>query len=213
MSLQTVLAGTRPAWFAGDDGAVPDPALLAQARGSRLGERILARWLAAGPGAALLAPTAQREVGAAAVRWPSARLVPLLRDLGVLSMAPAIRGEVGRDPVRRLKHALGNSYLLALDRSVWDGRLPAATVAALASELRSALAADRGPDPGGHDALFALFDRRGRSELRAWAREHDPALGEWVALLHAREDALPAVLPDPQVRLLHEHHLARERGT
>jgi hypothetical protein len=211
VSLQTVLAGIEPAWFAGADGATPDPALLARARDSRLGERILARWLAAGPAAALLAPTAQREVGGAALRWPRTRLGPLLRDLGVLSMAPAIRAEVGRDPVRCLKHALGSSYLLALDRSVWDGRVPAASAAALAEALRAALTTDRGLDTPGHDALYALLDHHGRSELRTWAREHDPALGEWVALLHPRENALPSMLPDPQVRLLHEHHLARER--
>lgn len=207
MSLQTVLAGIEPAWFADADGIEVDPALLARARGNRLGERVLAHWLAEGPAAALLAPTPQREIGVAAVRWPKARLGPFLRDLGVLSMAPAIRAEVGRDPVRRLKQALGNSYLLALDRSVWDGRVPAATTAALAAELRATLAAGEG-----HDALHALFDRHGRSELRAWARAHEPALGEWVLLLHPREDALPTVLPDPQVRLLHEHHLARERA-
>ena len=185
----------------------PDAALLMRARGSRMGERMLARWLAAGPAAALLAPTPQREIGTVAVRWPQQRLQPLLRDLGALSMAPAIRAEVGREPVRRLKQALGNGYLLALDRTIWDGRVAPDIAAALAAELRAALAA--GSD---HVALHALFDRRGRSELRAWAREHDRALGEWTALQHPREDALPALLSDRQVRLLHEHHLARERS-
>ena len=46
----------------------------------------------------------------------------LSRDLGALAFAPAIRAEVRREPVRQLKRALGNSYLLALDKQVWDGR-------------------------------------------------------------------------------------------
>ncbi len=208
MSLQTVLAEIEPGWYAPAGEAPPDPQLIARARGSALGERLLARWLAAGPAAALLAPTPQREIGQAAVRWPRSRLGPFLRDLGVLAMAPAIRAEVGRDAVRRLKQALGNSYLLALDRTVWDGRVPAETQLALGAALQAALAAD----PEGHAALYALFDRQGRAELRAWAREHDRALGEWAMLLHPREDDAPTVLPAKQVQLLHEHHLARDRS-
>lgn len=209
MSLQTVLAEVEPGWYAAGEGAQAQPIaseLLARARASALGERLLARWLAAGPAPALLAPTPQREIGQAAVRWPRSRLAPLLRDLGVLAMAPAIRAEVGRDAVRRLKQALGSSYLLALDRTVWNGRVPAQTRLALGAALHTALLA--GDDE--HAALYALFDRQGRAELRAWAREHDRALGEWTMLLHPREDEIPTVLPAKQVQLLHEHHLARE---
>ena len=209
MSLQTVLAEIEPGWYApAGGGAPPDSQLVDHARGSALGERLLGRWLATGPAAALLAPTPQRELGQVAVRWPRNRLAPFLRDLGVLAMAPAIRAEVGRDAVRRLKQALGNSYLLALDRTVWDGRVDAGTLPALVDALRSALAAGA----EGHAALYALFDRQGRVELHAWAQDHDRALGEWAMLLHPREDAAPAVLPAKQVQLLHEHHLARERS-
>lgn len=212
MSLQTVLAEVAPGWYAGDDGDAPDPALIRRARGSALGERILARWLLAEHAQALLAPQPQREIGAAAVRWPRGRLGPFLRDLGVLSMAPAIRAEVGRDAVRRLKQLLGNSYLLALDRTVWDGRVPADVLMQLGADLAVALKTDAtdGVDASGA-TLYALLERRGRAELRAWAAEHDAALGEWTTLLHPREDDAPAVLPAKQVQLLHEHHLARAR--
>lgn len=208
MSLQTVLAEIDPGWYVPAGGAPLDVQLIHRARGSALGERMLARWLATGPAAALLAPTPQREIGSTAVRWPRARLGPFLRDLGVLAMAPAIRAEVGRDAVRRLKQALGNSYLLALDRTVWDGRVPAEVQLALGASLRGALVAD----PEGHAGLYALFDRQGRAELQRWAQEQDRALGEWAVLLHPREEDIPVVLPAKQVQLLHEHHLGRERS-
>ena len=208
MSLQTVLAEIEPGWYAAEGEGDIAPALVARARGSALGERLLARWLASGHASALLAPTPQREIAGIAVRWTRERLQPFLRDLGVLSMAPAIRGEVGRDAVRRLKQALGNSYLLALDRTVWDGQVAAEASARMAAELDVAMAVGA----SAHQSLYALFDHHGRSELRAWAREHDPALGQWTMLLHRREDELPTVLPAMQVQLLHEHHLARDRN-
>lgn len=207
MSLPTVLAGVDPTWWA-EGQASPDPALVSRARVSALGERVLASWLAAGPGAALLGPTPEREVGTVAVRWPREKLAPFVRDLGILAMAPAIRAEIGRDAVRRLKQSLGNSYLLALDRTVWDGKVAPGSLPAMAAALRTALPADgQGPE-----TLYVLFDRQGRSELRAWGARHDRALGEWIALLYPREPDLPALLPAGQVQLLHEHHLARERG-
>ncbi len=208
MSLQTVLAEVEPGWYAGTDGDSPDPALVRRARASALGERILARWLMQGHAAALLAPQPQREIAAAAVRWPRARLAPLLRDLGVLAMAPAIRAEVGRDAVRRLKQLLGNSYLLALDRTVWDGRVAAETLMYLGAELATALKSDAADGA----AVYALLERHGRAELRAWAAEQDPALGEWITLLQAPEAEVATVLPAKQVQLLHEHHLARARA-
>lgn len=208
MSLQTVLAEIEPGWYSAAGEGEIAPGLIAHARGSALGERLLARWLAGEHASALLAPTPQREIAGVAVRWTRARLQPFLRDLGVLSMAPAIRGEVGRDAVRRLKQALGNSYLLALDRTVWDGQVTAEASARMAAELDAAMLADA----SAHEALYALFDRHGRSELRAWAREHDQALGQWVMLLHPREAESLAVLPAMQVQLLHEHHLVRDRS-
>lgn len=208
MSLPTVLAEIDPGWYAATGEEVVDPGLIAHARASALGERLLGRWLASGPGAALLAPTPQREIGPVTARWPRPRLGQLLRDLGVLAMAPVIRAEVGRDAVRRLKQALGNSYLLALDRTVWDGRVPPDTVTAMGGRLQAALAGDA----AGHALLYALFDRQGRSELCAWAQDNDRALGEWVTLLHPREDRLAAVLPTAQVQMLHDHHLKRDPG-
>jgi hypothetical protein len=212
VSLQTVLAEIEPSWFAAAGEGAIDPALLRRARGSALGERILARWLAADHGAAVLAPNPEREIGAVAVRWPRARLQPLLRDLGVLAMAPAIRAEVGRDAVRRLKQALGNSYLLALDRTVWDGRVPAEAALRMSAELSDALNADAGGAMQAYDRLYALLERRGRIELHAWSLENDRAIGEWARLLHPREPDDMAVLPPEQVQMLHEHHLARGRS-
>lgn len=215
MSLQTVLAEVEPGWYAAGDGDAPDPALLRRARGSALGERILARWLLQGHAAALLAPQPQRDIGAAAVRWPRAKLRPFLRDLGVLAMAPAIRAEIGRDAVRRLKQQLGNSYLLALDRTVWDARVPAETMLQLGAELAAALRADAAgdaADAGSGGALQAMLKRHGRAELSAWSPAHDAALGEWSMLLHPPEPALPTVLPAAQVQMLHDHHFARARA-
>lgn len=210
MSLQTVLAEVDSGWYASGDSAPVDPSLVARARGSALGERILSRWLLQdGHAQALLAPNPEREVAREAVRWPRARLAPLVRDLGVLAYAPAIRAEVGRDAVRRLKQALGNSYLLALDRTVWDGRADAQATARMGASLRAAL--DAGD--ASHAALYTLLDRQGRGELVGSAEPEMTAIGEWARLLQPREtNPPPAMLPAAQVRLLYEHHLGRARS-
>ncbi|MCD9048041.1 hypothetical protein [Luteimonas sp. MHLX1A] len=206
MTLQALLAEVEPDWFR--DGGEPLPAdLLRRARGSRLGRRLLARGLITdGLVDALLAPRPGHDPATLAMRWPKARIARLTRDLGVLAHAPAIRGEVRREPVRRLKRALGNSYLLALDPSVWDARLPAAAVRELATGMEQALAGGQGDDD---TPVLDLFARQGRQELRAWAAHRDPALGEWVALLHPREPATPTYLPERPVLLLCTHHETR----
>lgn len=206
MTLQALLADVEPDWFRG--GGDPLPAdLLRRARASRLGRRLLARGLIAdGLVDALLAPRPGNDPATVAMRWPKARLERLARDLGVLAHAPAIRGEVRREPVRRLKRALGNSYLLALDPSVWDAQLPAPTVRQLATALEQALAEGGGEDD---TPVLALFARQGRQELRAWAARRDPALGEWAALLHPRESMGTTYLPERPVLLLCTHHETR----
>lgn len=196
-----MLAEVDPGWWNG--GA--DPALLRQARDSTIGRRLLAGWLAEDVGAALLAPGPGRDPGALAENWPRARLQPLLRDAGILAHAPAIRAEVRREPVRRLKQVLGNSYLLALDRSVWDGKLDAEVVAAMSARLADALAA-ASPE----SALHILFERQGRAELRAWARHRDPPLADWVALTHPREDPATAHLPERALLRVYTHHESRQ---
>jgi hypothetical protein len=139
------------------------------------------------------------------MRWPRARLAALARDLGALAFAPAIRAEVRREPVRRLRHVLGNSYLLALDRSVWDGRVDAAVGKRLVAELDATLGI-----AGHEDELLALLDRQGRSEVReAATRNGDRGLGEWLALLYPREPAGTGHLPDGPATMLFTHHLAR----
>ncbi|TKS55078.1 hypothetical protein E4582_10100 [Luteimonas yindakuii] len=206
MTLQALLAEVEPDWFR-DGGEPLPPDLLRRARASRLGRRLLARGLI-GDGAvdALLAPRPGHDPATIAMRWPKARVERLARDLGVLAHGPAIRGEVRREPVRRLKRALGNSYLLALDPSVWDAQLPPAVVRELGAGLEQALVAGGADDDA---PLLALFARQGRQELRAWAAHRDPALGEWVALLHPREPAMPTVLPERPVLLLCTHHETR----
>jgi len=208
MSLQRVFAGIHPDWYqSGVDGCeadVLDEAVLQRARDSALGRRMLARWLMREIGGHLLAPRPDGAIAAPVVRWPRKRLALLLRDLGVLAFAPAIRAEVRREPVRQLRRALGNSYLLALDKEVWNGKADTAVVARLRGELGPALS-----DPGDDAPLHALFDRQGRGELHAWSAQGDPALAEWMQLQYPREALVPAHLPPQQVQFLHDHHLAR----
>ncbi len=198
--MQALLAEVDPSWYGG-----LDPALLAQARASRLGRRMLGRWLAAGPAAALLAPSPGEGAIATAARWTRAGVAALTRDLGALAYAPAIRAEVRRDPVRRLKRALGNGYLLALDNTVWNGRVDPAVGQRLSAGLEAALAA------GESDAgLFALLDRQGRAELDEWARAHEPALGEWARLQQPQDaPSEPAHLPEKPIQRVYAHHHAR----
>lgn len=209
MSLRALLGEVDAGWF--DDAGSPlDPALAARARDSALGRRLLAAWLAAGPAAALLAPDPSRTPDAIRSRWRRTRIDALCRDLGVLAHAPQIRAEVRREPVRRLKAVLGNSYLLALDGTVWDGRLPPDALQPLAAGFRGALEATlSGDDPA---PLHALFDRQGRAELQAWADRRDPALADWCRLLHPPADgAAPATahLPEKPVLRVYTHHESR----
>lgn len=203
VTLQTLLAEVDPSWY---DGLAPD--LLPPARASRLGRRMLGRWLAAGPAATLLAPSPGEGAVATAARWTRAGMAELIRDLGALAYAPAIRAEVRRDPVRRLKQALDNAYLLALDSLVWDGKVQAQLGAQLNAELDAAL---RDPDDR---TMLDLLDRRGRAELRLWAERRDPGLADWSRLLlpralHDPSSTLVAHLPPETVERLHSHHGAR----
>ncbi len=208
MSLRALLAEVDAGWL--DDAGTPlDPALVARARDSALGRRLLAAWLAEGPALALLAPDPSRDPDAVRGRWRRTRVDALCRDLGILAHAPPIRAEVRREPVRRLKATLGNSYLLALDQSVWDGRLPPDRLEQATAGFRTALdAAIAANDPA---PLHDVFDRQGRAELQAWARRRDPALADWCRLLHppgAADEAL-ARLPEKPVLRVYTHHETR----
>lgn len=199
VTLQTLLAEVDPSWY---DGLAPD--LLPPARASRLGRRMLGRWLAAGPAATLLAPSPGEGAVATAARWTRAGMAELIRDLGALAYAPAIRAEVRREPVRRLKQALGNSYLLALDNTVWNGRVDPAVGKRLAAGMEGALAAND------DQALFALLDRQGRAELDEWARASEPALGEWARLQQPQDAPLESAhLPEKPILRVYAHHQAR----
>jgi hypothetical protein len=210
MSLQALLVAVDPVWYrrdarVEDAGDAPDAALLAHAQASALGRRMLATWLLDTAAPHLFAPRADGGVSRLAAQWPRTRLSRLVRDLGVLAFAPAIRAEVRREPVRTLKRLLGNSYLLALDKAVWDGRVDDDVGARLLAQLHAALAADEQADA----TLLAMFDRQGRAELRAWATTRDRAFGEWTVLQWPHEDAPDAHLPEKQVLFLHGHHEQR----
>jgi hypothetical protein len=214
MSLQAVFAEIHPDWYhrADVDGcetALPADGLLQHARESALGRRMLARWLMRdiGIGGELLAPRPDGAIAAAVLRWPRTGLATLLRDVGALAYAPAIRAEVRREPVRQLRRALGNSYLLALDKQVWDGKVQASTAAHVRTDLAAVLA-----DAQDDAALHALLDRQGRGELHAWAAQREPALAEWLLLQYPRESPAATHLPQQQVQFLHDHHLARARA-
>lgn len=211
MTLQALLSEVDPGWFA-RNGEPLDARLLASARRSRLGLRLLARTLLeAGAAEALLAPRPGAPTPTAILRWPRAKLGRLMRDLGVLAYAPLIRSEVRREPVRRIKKALGGSYLLALDPTIWDARVDRHVHDRLRREW-DALFAGLLERPEDDTALFGMLERQGRSELRRWAAQRDRPLGEWVALLHPPEEPLPAHLPEKPVLLLATHHETRREA-
>lgn len=205
MRLQALLADVDPAWHA-QGGDTLDAVLRERARDSVLGRRLLARALAEGPASRLLAPSPDPASTRALTRlWNRRRLGALQRDLGTLAYAPAIRAEIGREPVRRLKATLGNGYLLALDRSVWDGKVDAAVQSQLAADLADVLG--RPGELG--TALWPLFDLQGRAELQAWAAQRDPVLAEWARLIEPPESLPSAHLPEKPVLVVHTHHQAR----
>jgi hypothetical protein len=207
MTLQALLSEVDPAWYADADDAAPDARLLARAQTSALGQRLLARWLAADAAHALLAPSPGKEYSAITTLWSRTQLAALIRDVGVLAYAPAIRAEIRREPVLRLKRALGNSYLLALDQTVWDGRIDATLLARLSTEFGEALATD----PKHDERLYAMFDAQGRGELGAWALKRNPMLADWIALLHPRETARSAHLPEKPMLRVYTHHETRAK--
>ncbi|MDR6993164.1 hypothetical protein [Luteimonas sp. 3794] len=203
MSLDALLAEVDPRWYEAD-GAGLDDALLQRARSSRLGCRLLAGALADGPAAHLLAPSPE-GFSAVIARWNRARLLALHRDLGVLAYAPAIRAEIRRDAVKRVKSVLGTSYLLALDRSVWDAKVDPQLQGRLAAALAEALA---GADTCGPRLLDA-FERQGRAELQVWARQREPALADWAQLMHPPGELPLAHLPEKPLLVVHTHHQNR----
>lgn len=203
MSLEALLVEVHPRWHHAGEACI-DTALLERARSSRLGRRLLAGALADGPASRLLAPS-PGGFRALITRWSRPRLDALHRDLGVLAYAPAIRAEVGREAVKRLKAHLAGSYLLALDRSIWDAKVERELHSRLTSALDAALtAAVSSPD-----ALFDLLARQGRSELQAWADHREPALADWARLLHPPTDLPPAHLPEKPLLVVHAHHQNR----
>src|SRR5690606_14610967 len=203
--LQPRLAEVHPAWHADATSQAREPGLVERARGSALGQRLLVRALPPAFLDGLLAPRpGDRSHMATPRRWPPAHVRALVRDLGVLAHAPLIRAEVRREPVRWLRATLGNSYLLALDKTVWDGRLDQATRARLSSEWEALLA-----QPGflGDPTLLCdLLDRQGRAELQAWASRRHRMLADWARLLHDNAPLHAAHPPEKAVLVVASHH-------
>lgn len=208
MALQAVLRECDRSWR-GEAQAGPDVDVNGRALASALGRRLLLRGLPAEVMDGLFAPAPVGAPGAALLaRWPRARVQALVRDLGILAHAPMIRAEVRREPVRWLRRVLGNGYLLALDRTVWDGRIDRDVEAGLAARWEALLGE---PDFLEEPALLGdLLDRQGRAELQAWAGRRDRALADWSRLLHAPEPTLPAHLPERALLVVVAHHEGRE---
>ncbi|MGY1519243.1 hypothetical protein [Luteimonas sp. A482] len=209
MALQALLGELHPDWHAGSVQPALDPQLAARARASALGRRLLLRALPPAFMDGLFAPAPGGGVHSGILqRWPRTRMQALVRDLGVLAHAPMIRAEVRREPVRWLRRTLGNSYLLALDPAVWDGRVDRDVHARLSSRWEALLA-----DPGflGDAALLGdVLDRQGRGELLAWALRRNRPLADWTRLLHADEPPAPAHLPEKALLLVVSHHEGRD---
>lgn len=209
MPLRALLSEVHPAWYASEGGPAFDPALVELARRTALGQRLLVRALPHDFRDGLLAPRPGADTQSTTLhRWPRTRALALARDLGVLACAPMIRGEVRREPVRWLRKTLGNSYLLALDRSIWDGRLERATHARLAAEWDTLVAAPGFlTDPS---LLGTYLDRQGRGELHAWASRRNRPLADWMRLLHDDEPPCAAHLPEKSVLVVVTHHDNRD---
>ena len=209
MSLQTLLADVHPAWYADRFDPASAGALVERARTSALGRRMLLRALPPALGDGLFAPRPGEPVyRATRARWPASRVAALVRDLGVLAYAPVIRAEVRREPVRWLRATLGNSYLLALDRSVWDGRIGADTHERLVADWNALLAEPAFlQDPS---LLGGMLDRQGHAELLAWATRRNRALADWALLLRAPAPSRPVHLPEKAALVVVSHHEDRD---
>ena len=188
-----ILAEAHDGWLAAGLGlelpaAIP---LLRHARTSAIGRRLLLRSL---PAPSLLAPQPQGGFGACALQWPRMRMRPRVRRLGILAFAPAIRSEISRDRVHRLRSTLGTEYALAMDRGVWSGDVDPAVSRRLREELDRVLSAPQTFASATEAQEPLPFDRQGLSELAAWASTREPALAEWARLLYP-----PGPCPTPHL--------------
>lgn len=209
MPLQALLSDVHPDWYAGGDDQALDPGLVAQARGSMLGRRMLVRSIPASNLEGLLAPRPGGTVHRALLqRWPRERVRLLVRDLGVLAYAPVIRAEIRREPVRWLRSLLGSSYLLALDKTVWDGRVDRDTLRHLSADWEALVA-----DPrflADAEPLRQMLGAQGRAELQAWALLRNRPLADWSRLMHDDVPLRAAHLPEKSVLQVVSHHENRD---
>lgn len=193
---RAALDGAHPAWF-----RPLDDALLARARASRPGRRLLARGLADGAAPQLFGNLAASLPAALAgqrwLLWPTPALEELALDLGALAFAPAIRRRVERADVLRLRRVLGA-------RRYADALKPVAGRDEAGDAMRDVLGAALADD----DVLEAMLRRRGWIEWIAFAGARHPVLVERLRLCAAPRTGAERIESGHVVRLLDDAAIA-----
>lgn len=167
-------------------GDLPEP-LLASARNSPLGRRMLARTMARRmPG--LFAPDQERwqswQAGEGWLQWPQARLESFTRTLGAMALGPALRMIVERCTVLFVREVLGQDHWRQAQLAApWKGSPPEAIRQMGATVLRQC-----GTDPA---ALSAAIFERGQIEFIGHAERRHPELATRLALGYAQVPATP----------------------
>jgi hypothetical protein len=194
---RVALDGAHPAWF-----RPLDDALLARARASRTGRRLLARGLLAEGAAPQLFGnlSASLPVALADQRWlfwSTPVLEELALDLGALAFGPAIRRRVERVDVLRLRRVLGA-------RRYADALKPAAGRGEASDAMRDVLGAALADD----DLLAAMLRRRGWMEWIAFAGARHPVLVERLRLCAAPRTGADRIESGGAARLLDDAAIA-----
>lgn len=167
-------------------GDFPEP-LLQQARGSAYGRRHLAQAaLRSVPG--VFAPDQERWQpwldDEPWLQWPHARLHAFTRELGVMTLGPALRMVVERSAVLFMRGALGaDNWRRAQNTHPWPGAAPEAV-----RQMGNAVLQRCGRDA---QALSDALDERGKIEFLGHAERRHAALAERLALAYAQTPARP----------------------
>lgn len=200
--LQTVaLDGAHPAWF-----GEMDSALLAEARGSASGRRLLARELAQRAAPVLFGSfPAVLPHALSGNHWmmlSGERLAALALDLGGLALSPAIRTRIERAQVLRLRRVLGaQRYAQVLGAAREDTM----HLDQMQDDLDRALASD--------EDLASLIHRTGLAEWLAFVAPLHPVAVERLRLFAAPGDAMAATTPRLEAADIARHlALAAEIG-
>jgi hypothetical protein len=167
-------------------GAMPEP-LLAMARNSVLGRRMLARTVSRRvPG--LFAPDQERwqswETSEGWLQWPQARLASFTRTLGAMALGPALRMIVERGTVLFVREVLGqDQWRQAQLAAPWKGSPPETIRLMGATVLRRC-----GTDA---EALTTAVFERGQIEFIGHAERRQPELAARLSLGYAQAPATP----------------------